>query len=270
MLCGYPKRLVGPGKDLMVRCGKCIPCRINHRREWTGKMLLEQRTTEVPSSFVTLTYAPESSPVDDNLYPPDLTRFIDSVRHDRGLTAFVPGSLRYFAVGEYGDKSWHPHYHAILFGVPPSEASRVCDRHWPHGYNYVGDVNSRTIAYVAGYCVKKMTQTGDERLGDRHPEFVRMSRFPPLGTDAIRDMIQTLNTKSGSLLVAQKGDVPNNYTLEGKTWPISKYHRAMMREQLGVDNPSQEQWTVEIEDQDNATKKAQKAWRRRRQNNRSI
>lgn len=133
---------------------------------------------------MTLTY--EDAP--DSLVPRDLQLFFKRLRK-----FFAGERISYFACGEYGEQLGRPHYHALLFGVefPDKRAryrgsdlytSRTLDRLWGLGACMIGAVTFESAAYVARYCVKKIT--GDQALEHyqgREPEFVRMSTRPGIG-----------------------------------------------------------------------------------------
>lgn len=106
------------------------------------------------------------------------------------------GRIRYFAVGEYGETTERPHYHAIIFGAdfadkrPHSKGSEgdqlfkseLLDRLWGKGQCLIGSVTIQSAHYVAKYCQKKVT--GDlaaEHYGQRQPEFGLMSLKPGIG-----------------------------------------------------------------------------------------
>ena len=97
-------------------CGQCMPCRVNKKRIWTHRILLEsyEYTDNV---MITLTYDDEHMPrLDDGrgiLVPKDLQSWLKRFRK-----AIEPQRIRYFGVGEYGDESWRPHYHVIVFNYP--------------------------------------------------------------------------------------------------------------------------------------------------------
>lgn len=60
---------------------------------------------------------------------------------------------------------------------------------WTHGHSSIGDVTSRSAAYVAGYVLKKLQDgpcgyavvDGNGEVHERTPEFVVMSRRPGIG-----------------------------------------------------------------------------------------
>lgn len=163
-------------------CGQCLPCRINKAREWTHRMLLEQ-TVHEESSFVTLTYDNDHLPD-----PPDVSKSHVQLFLKKLRRRLYGKRIRYFAVGEYGEKSWRPHYHLALFGVGERHDSEIgecwhrCDK--DNGI-MVGDLNRVSARYISGYCVKKLNRAGLRELGGRLPEFLLSSRQGGLGIDAV-------------------------------------------------------------------------------------
>lgn len=202
-------------------CGQCIPCRINRRRLWTGRILLESTLHEF-STFATLTYTQESCP--DELVPTDLRNFWKRLRHEV--------SVRYFAVGEYGDITFRPHYHAIIFGLPFT-AHELVERTWGLGMVHCGDLTPASAAYVTGYVSKKMTAWEDPRLEGKHPEFARMSRNPGLGKKAAIQVSEGLMREGGSKAVAQAHDVPHEIRVSGHKYPLGRFLREAMRDAVG-------------------------------------
>lgn len=208
-------------------CGQCMPCRINRRRLWTHRLLLEQFKHE-ESSFVTLTYNEESLPANGTLVPRHLQLWLKRLRK-----LLAPLKIRYYAVGEYGDISQRPHYHIALFGASES-ASDLIQQCWPYGYTYTGDLTPHSAQYIAGYVTKKMTSKTDTRLNGRYPEFARMSLRPGIGADAMEDIANSMITSDGQILALDdNGDVPLSLRHGGKLMPLGRYLRRKLREQLG-------------------------------------
>lgn len=142
---------------LLVHCGKCTNCRIQHRREWALRM-----THELPyhkdNSFVTLTYADEFLPENKSLKKVDLQLFLKRLRKTTNE------KIKYFASGEYGSNTDRPHYHLIFFGlglkyedkIKVTESWPYCD--WTVKKIYkksFGTVTRESINYVAKYIDKK-------------------------------------------------------------------------------------------------------------------
>lgn len=244
MKCAYPvsapfeKPKSDVRRDDRVRievpCGKCLPCRINKRRMWTARILLELRCHR-SSSFTTVTYddghlplvmAPDGGAL-GNLEPEHLRLFFARLRkHAR---------FRYFAVGEYGERTLRPHYHVLFFGVNPDDALRLLRKHWPHGSIFDSrEVLHEHAAYCARYSVKKWTKDGDPRLLGRVPEFARMSRRPPLGQPYVERLAAHLNTRHGAKGMAELGDVPPTVTIEGKDYPLDRTMRNLLRDAFGI------------------------------------
>lgn len=204
-----------------IPCGKCIQCRIAYSREWANRCMNELETSK-NAAFLTLTYDtahlvfnpyvdPDTGSISTRpcLWPAHLRDFIKRLRS--WCDYHCPGSRqRFFACGEYGDDSSRPHYHAIIYDLPPQffEDSHVYDDRnpeaklftcaalddlWPHGQAVFGDVNWSTCAYVARYMIKKRKGKDAERQrtaqaqffpDDPWPEeFIRMSRMPGIGRD---------------------------------------------------------------------------------------
>lgn len=156
-------------------CGQCLPCRLNRRRLWTHRLLLEQHSHEF-SSFATLTYSDDALPAGNTLVPKHTQDWLKRLRALLGPAR----PLRYYLVGEYGDESQRPHYHAALFGLSHLEGE-LLRTSWGHGHIQLGTLTKESAQYIAGYVTKKMTAPDDPRLQGRHPEFARMSLRPGIG-----------------------------------------------------------------------------------------
>lgn len=208
----------------LLPCGTCIGCRTAKAKEWAVRCALEDAVYDV-TSFVTLTFDERRVPV--TLGRRDVQLFVKRVRARRKI------STRYFASGEYGERSGRPHYHVLLFGVSPtdgciSEAWRawLCGRAHVHGSGCdsepIGFVsaevaNAARIAYTAGYCAKKIGDVPDpprsvrvdERTGEVYryqPPFIQMSRRPGIGgwaREYWRDF-RTVASANGSVVAAPR------------------------------------------------------------------
>lgn len=208
-------------------------CRINRRRLWVHRMMLEA-LVHPTASFVTLTYSDENIPDGGTLVPKHLQLFLKRLR------ARMPGhSIRYFAVGEYGDQTLRPHYHAALFGIDPFEHCPETDRAWAFGHTMSGDLTFESASYIAGYVTKKLTKKDDPRLPyGHHPEFARMSLRPGIGAGAISKVAQALQSKAGWDEIGRTGDVPALLRHGAKTLPLGRYLRRKLREEMNFENTS--------------------------------
>lgn len=185
------------------------------------------------SSFVTLTYDDNYLPKDRSLDPIQLKNFLKRLRN------YTEKRIRFFGVGEYGDNTFRPHYHLIIYGLSALEY-RIIEKAWPFGFVYCGDVNAHSCQYVAGYTVKKMTGKDDPRLEGKHPEFSRMSNRPGIGATAVSVLADTLMTDAGLEDYARRGDVPHELMHGGRKWPLGRYLRQKLREEIGVSDEEQE------------------------------
>lgn len=249
----------------LAPCGQCMPCRINKKRMWVGRMLLELNHSRSQASFLTMTYNDEHCPKDFSLDVTHAQNYIKRLR-ERSM-----GGFRYFCVGEYGKgqkRVINPHYHMIVFGHPPETYEKIFQDAWPYGYTKTGEANQATMNYVANYTTKKLTMFGDERLDGRAPEFAIMSKKPPLGACGINYIEDLCYTKAGAAMLAATKDVPKQFEYQGTKYPIGKYWVNHLRERLGVPKPKRpDDWTVTVEsilkDRDSAQKKSDKLWSQR-------
>lgn len=199
-------------------CGQCLPCRINRKRTWSGRICLEALAYD-QSSFVTLTYNDECLPASGSLSDDHWREFTNGIGY------------RYFGCGEYGDKFGRPHYHLVLFGLPVLEAEDFCKGRWPYGFVCARPFSFEHGSYVASYAVKKMTREGDSRLREGcRPEFARMSRRPAIGTPGIAPFQEWLNTREGVAFLAENLDVPSVVSINGRRYPLGRTMVQKMRE----------------------------------------
>lgn len=181
--------------------------------------------------FVTLTYKEE--PAGGNLEPRDLQLFLKRLRN-----AIAPTKVRFFAVGEYGENTFRPHYHLSLFGLSPFSnigstirgATGIIEDAWGLGYVDVAELNEKTTQYVAGYVVKKFTDWRDNRLGNRHPEFARMSLRPGIGAPAVKTIADQLLSRHQDW---SSGDVPRELSLGRRKIPLDRFMLQKLRVAVG-------------------------------------
>jgi len=187
------KRQTTKRGHIVVPCGHCIGCRLERSRQWAVRCDHERQMSE-HSAFITLTYRDCDLPFGDKeptLVPRDFTLFMKRLRKRYG------NGVRFFACGEYGERTRRPHYHACIFGVDFADkvlhsttdsgdlySSDTLDDIWGYGHCVIGDVTFESAAYVARYIVDKKTGPEAKVYTDLgiEPEFVRMSRMPGLGS----------------------------------------------------------------------------------------
>lgn len=183
MRLGVPRERSRCVEYLSVSCGGCIGCRTARAREWAIRCGLEL-SGHRDASWATLTY-------DDTHLPPTLFKEHVSGWIKRIRARLSPHRVRFFASGEYGERTARPHYHAIVFGLPKGD--RSVQAAWPYGYARSDSLSPEAIAYVAGYCSKKIGWKVEARdqvdpdTGEVYrfqPPFVLMSRNPGIAGDA--------------------------------------------------------------------------------------
>lgn len=146
--------------------------------------------------FVTLTYDNEHLPQKGETWKKDFVDFMKRLRK-------AYGKVRFFHCGEYGERNGRPHHHAILFGldfddreqtrnVENDEVSTVVYKSeklaklWPLGFSSVGNMTFESAAYVARYCLKKVTgPEAEAHYKGWPPEYVTMSRRPGIAREWI-------------------------------------------------------------------------------------
>lgn len=227
-------------------CGQCLFCRINQRREWVARLLLEA-ACHSSNQFVTLTYDESQLPKQiipgrptftavtqhpavasqpGTLSKTDLQRFFKRLRKI--------GAFRYYAVGEYGETAGRPHYHALLFGSDFTDEELAGA--WKHGHVHQGDVTAASIGYCVEYLIKyraKKDQLLDLR---REPEFGVMSRNPGIGTFSVGEIRQSIMSSppllNGTLLI------PDTFRLGGKEHPMPRFIRRQLEDEGFVSSRS--------------------------------
>lgn len=221
-------------------CGRCLPCRLKKRREWTHRLMLEAGLQK-DNAFVTLTYAKDPLTV----IPLDHRKFMDALRKK-----VRPLKLRFYMVAEYGEENDRPHYHYIIFGWPScKEGSPLGCRckHclpiaqcWGKGLIKNLPVEIGSCRYVARYVVKKLTRYDDPRLREyqtpdgplrQSPEFSRMSLKPGIGAHAVKNVALTIARYD---LLTPEGDVPVTLRHGRTEWPLGRYLRRQLRKELGL------------------------------------
>lgn len=236
--------------SLPFGCGQCRPCRIKKRRLWVHRIMLES-LQHGDNCFVTLTYDDKNLPSGGTLVPKDFQDWLKRFRK-----RISPHKIRYFGVGEYGERTQRPHYHAAIFGWPacsrgvvkrgedcPCQSCRHIRETWQLGHILVGTLTKDSAGYIAGYVTKNLTEADNELnhsyrsnegilLGHRHPEFARMSKRPGIGAPAIPAIARALDSETGMVHIDREGDVPSVLQHGKKKHPLGRYLKEKLREEL--------------------------------------
>jgi hypothetical protein len=194
--------------EVQLPCSQCIGCRLSRSRQWAIRLVHEASLYDnsIRNSFITLTYRDEFLPRGGTLVVSHFQDFMKRLRRrltDPDSKYFISSDykIRFFHCGEYGSQFGRPHYHAIIFNYDfpdkyewsKSNANTLyrsdfLDELWPFGFTSIGSVTFESAAYVARYCLKKVT--GDAALDyylscdsngellSVKPEYTTMSRRP--------------------------------------------------------------------------------------------
>ena len=158
---GYNPPLLKDGrlKYVPVKCGKCIECRKEKKREWLAR-LSEEIRNDNKCTFVTLTFNDQSMnglykdiyghvKKDPNheeehmLTTTAVRRFLERIRKITGK------SIKHWLITEKGEDFNRIHLHGLLWGNPKLL------KMWNYGYTYTGTfVNEKTINYITKYMLK--------------------------------------------------------------------------------------------------------------------
>ena len=131
------------------------------------------------SVFVTLTYDDDHVPITFDvkgdqklrlsLYKRDYQLFFKRLRKAGKV-------FKYYLCGEYGSKTFRPHYHFIGFGLSEDDLDLIQET-WDKGHVEIGTVTMKSCNYVAGYIQKKLYgEVADNFYGYREWPFSAMSK----------------------------------------------------------------------------------------------
>lgn len=195
-----------------VPCGTCLECRKLRVNSWFVRLLSELKHCDT-AHFVTFTYDEHTIPFSENglmtLDYTDFQKFMKRIR--KSYIKKEDKKAVYFLVGEYGSKTYRPHYHAIMFNVPQN----AIEKEWTHGFVHFGKVEEKSIYYTLKYALKRSFRDGDiDPDDDRKPEKALMSKG--IG----------LKYLTPEMVKYFKDDVTRPVTILGnKKLPIPRYYR---------------------------------------------
>lgn len=199
------KVITGPDglpKVYYLPCGKCLGCRLDYAKDWSLRCVMESRLHK-QNSFITLTYNEDNLPK-EGVVKKHVQDFFKRLRSRLVESSSSPARISYLACGEYGSRTFRPHYHAIIFGWCPEDLkyfftdsnsgckvykSSFLDSVWKHGFTTVGeDVSYECCNYVARYVVKKQIQEEQnvKFFEQRNKSFILSSRRPAIGLESLK------------------------------------------------------------------------------------
>lgn len=139
-------------KENVVPCGKCFECRKQDRNSWSIRVQHEIKE----GSFITLTYDEKNVP--DRVIKKHLQDYIKRLR-ERIRKNDETFKLKYFGVGEYGDRFGRPHYHLITNCVDIDNIKNA----WKYGIVHVGRPDNPAIHYCTKYVQKNIGKTKEKK-----------------------------------------------------------------------------------------------------------
>jgi hypothetical protein len=217
MACDTPFHVNNPrypiysnDRQVPVPCGKCPACLSRRTSVWTFRLKTHAKNA-ISSHFITLTYDTRFVPISSRgfltLDKRDVQLYFKRLRKLHGKNH---EPLKYYLAGEYGSKTFRPHYHIILFNAN----IELIHKAWDKGEVHIGELTEASAAYTAKY-INKGKIIPMHKNDDRLPEFSLMSK--KLG----------LNYLSEKIIRYHRTDIERNFiTLEdGKKISMPRYFR---------------------------------------------
>ena len=152
---------------LLVKCGRCLACREEKKREIIARTIHEAEYYKY-KYFILLTY--DNEHCDMNLHKEHIQQYLKRLKtYYRKKNA----TFSHLISGEYGEGGGRPHYHLIL--LSDLEAGDFLQK-WDYGaisFGKYGTMSAgvQSIFYTAGYTVKKanIMQGGEYKDGRLAP-----------------------------------------------------------------------------------------------------
>lgn len=245
-----PTKSLIEGSSITIPCGNCVGCKMDRSRDWAMRCYHESQMHS-DNCFITLTFADEHLPPDYGVHVRTWQLFNKRLRK-----SIAPIKTRFFAVGEYGDKSLRPHYHALIFGYMFPDltlyeikngnrlyTSKSLSELWTYGLATVGNCTYQSAAYCARYVNKKIGgQKADQHYIRQHPltgqfnkvrhEFCVQSRRPGIGSTWFDKYKSDAFPSDFVIVDGKKHSVPKYYTQKLEEEEARKIKRARKRASL--------------------------------------
>lgn len=241
MPCLSPIQLKRAKERIVVPCGRCAGCLQSRRAGWTFRLLQQEKVSK-SSVFLTLTYDEKNVPMVANDgdfivgYNPDyridaydgfnLTLYKKHLQDYFKRVRKYTTDLKYYAVGEYGEKTKRPHYHAIVFNAKPE----LLAKKWDFGFSQQDTVTQASIHYVTKYIMKSKS-----KVHDVEPEFAIMSKglginYVDLAKKYHRDLLTDILTLEGGFKMKMPRYLKEKIFTEEERKIIGKNNRESLEE----------------------------------------
>lgn len=180
------------GKVRHVPCGRCAVCVDNKRKAWVFRLHQENKNSML-TYFITLTYTPNTLPINSKGHPTfskrDIQLFFKRFRKEIEKQSYLLwGSdfishIRYFLVSEYGSQFGRPHYHAIVFNLPFGvDIFKAVHSSWGKGRVHASLCKDEDIGYCANYLYGKSMEMPEDLTDETNKPFILTSRRPGIGS----------------------------------------------------------------------------------------
>ena len=191
--------------DLWTFCGKCAGCQERKKKDWGIRCYHESQMHE-KCCFLTVTYDEQYVP--ERISRKHLSNFMKRLKRLYGK------QIRYFGVGEYGEKTGRPHYHVIIFGEDFRDkeftflisekawGNMKLQELWGMGAIHISDLNPARAFYTAGYTAKKL---------DDPDTFSIKSSNPPIGKSWVERYADNLLRLHSVRINGQEYPIPRVY-----------------------------------------------------------
>ncbi|AZL82824.1 replication initiator protein [Apis mellifera associated microvirus 13] len=257
------KARYGDTQHIKLPCGQCIGCRLERSRQW-GVRCMHEAQMHKQNSFVTLTYNAENTPQRGNLNHADFQKFMKRLRKH------AKTDIRYYMGGEYGPTTWRPHFHACIFGYDFADklyfktgesgekiyTSKTLEKLWPYGFSTIGNVTFQSAAYIARYCVQKVTgQAAEEhykRVDDQGeyqltPEYNRMSLKPAIGKTWLEKYRSDVYNHDHVIINGVKSTPPKYYDKLLKRWDANRLEELKEQREANAQTHKEDQTWQRLE-----------------------
>lgn len=218
---------------ISIPCGHCLSCRDDQARSWATRATCESLLYDDRKNwFLTLTYDDANLPRSNfpTLCRDDITAFNKRLRA-HFADVYGEQGIRFFGCGEYGGKTYRPHYHEIIYNCDIRDldyvgsnfrgdeyyTSKKIEDLWDKGFITLAHFSYDTAAYVARYVEKKRFGPASNWYEEHEvlPEFTISPRRPGLGRDYIEQHFQSVYTACDNLLEGDVSDIRDKLILPG-------------------------------------------------------
>nr|QJB19014.1 MAG: replication initiator protein [Microvirus sp.] len=255
--CMSPYTLKDTNTGVQVPCGKCADCRKRRVSAWSFRLMQEDKVS-LSSLFITLTYNTDHVPILKSGYmslnKSDLQKFFKRLRK------LETNKVRYYACGEYGGKTFRPHYHIILFNASVNSVISAWSLDGkPLGSVHFGVVSEASVGYTLKYISKK-PRIPQHQNDDREREFSLMSKG--LGANYLSPTMIAYHREERALK-----DRMHCVLLDGKKIAMPRYYKdklysTLQRTTAGVELLKESKLRTEKEEQKMIDKFGYSEWER--------